>query len=60
MNRIENVILRALAHNEKYSRKVIPFIKAEYFHDSSEKVLFQEISDYIVKYNTPYPYSSRY
>ena len=52
MNRIENVILRALAHNETYSRKVIPFIKAEYFHDSSEKVLFQEISDYIVKYNT--------
>ena len=52
MNRIENVILRALAHNERYSRKVIPFIKPEYFHDSSEKVLFQEISDYIVKYNT--------
>ena len=34
-----------------YSRKVIPFIEPDYFHDSSERVLFEEIAQYMVKYN---------
>jgi len=52
MDRIENLILRSLVHNEKYSRKVIPFIEPDYFHDSSERVLFEEIAQYMVKYNS--------
>ena len=52
MDRIENLILRSLVHNEKYSRKVIPFIEPDYFHDSSERVLFEEIIQYMVKYNS--------
>ena len=52
MDRIENLILRSLVHNEKYSRKVIPFIEPSYFHDSSERVLFEEIAQYMVKYNS--------
>jgi len=52
MERIENLILRSLVHNEKYSRKVIPFIEPDYFHDSSERVLFEEIAQYMVKYNS--------
>ena len=52
MERIENLILRSLVHNEKYSRKVIPFIEPNYFHDSSERVLFEEIAQYMVKYNS--------
>ena len=51
MDRIENLILRSLAHNEAYSRKVIPFIEPDYFHDASERVLFEEIAQYMVKYN---------
>ena len=51
MERIENLILRSLAYNENYSRKVIPFIEPDYFHDSSERVLFEEIAQYMVKYN---------
>ena len=53
MDRIENLILRSLVHNEKYSRKVIPFIEPDYFHDSSERVLFEEIGQYMSKYNSP-------
>ncbi|MAA92066.1 MAG: DNA primase [Gammaproteobacteria bacterium] len=52
MERIENLILRSLVYNESYSRKVIPFIEPDYFHDSSERVLFEEIAQYMVKYNT--------
>ena len=51
MERIENLILRSLVYNENYSRKVIPFIEPDYFHDSSERVLFEEIAQYMVKYN---------
>ena len=37
-----------------YSRKVIPFIEPDYFHDSSDrrKVLYEEIAQFIVKYNS--------
>ena len=52
MERIENLILRSLVHNEEYSRKVIPFIEPSYFHDSSERILFEEIAQFMVKYNT--------
>ena len=52
MERIENLILRSLLHNESYSRKVIPFLEPQYFQDSSERVIFEEIARYIVKYNS--------
>ena len=52
MQRIENLILRSLVHNEAYSRKVSPFIEPEYFHDSSERILFEQIVKYISKYNS--------
>ncbi len=49
--RIETTILRSLAHNEEYSRKVLPFIRSEYFTDYTEKVVFEEICKFIFKYN---------
>jgi replicative DNA helicase len=51
MERIETTILRSLAFNEEYSRKVLPFIRSEYFTDYAEKVLFEEICKFIFKYN---------
>jgi len=52
MERIETTILRNLVFSEEYSRKVIPFIQPDYFEDRSEKVIFQEIIHFIVKYNS--------
>jgi replicative DNA helicase len=52
MERIELTILRNLLYNENYSRKVIPFIQPDYFEQRSEKVIFQEIVHFIVKYNS--------
>ena len=51
MNQIEIVILKSLINNEEYLRKVIPFIKSEYFEDASQKVVFEEISTFVQEYN---------
>lgn len=48
---IEKTILSNLLFNEEYTRKVLPFIKDEYFRDSNHKVAFRLIQDYIGKYN---------
>ncbi len=50
MERIETTILRNLVFNEEYSRKVIPFIQPNYFEQRTEKIIFEEITQFIVKY----------
>ena len=52
MERIETTILRNLIFNEDYSRKVIPFIQPDYFEQKSEKIIFEEIVQFIVKYGS--------
>ena len=52
MERIETTILRNLIFNEEYSRKVIPFIQPTYFDKRSEKIIFEEITKFIVKYGS--------
>ena len=37
MEKVEVLILRNLLYNEEYLRKVIPFIKPEYFEDINQK-----------------------
>ena len=49
--RIEESILRNLIYNETYYRKVVPFIKADYFQEYHEKVVFEEIADFASKYD---------
>ena len=53
MDKVEFLILRNLIHNEEYVRKVIPFIKAEYFENFNEKVVFEEILKFVEEYNQP-------
>ena len=50
--RIETTILSSLIYNEEYTRKVIPFVKPEYFQDGIEKVIFQTIDRYTNKYKS--------
>ena len=52
MERIETTILRSLVFNEEYSRKVIPFIEPDYFDQKSERTVFEEIAQFIVKYGS--------
>ena len=51
--RLEQTILRNLIHNEDYLRKVIPFLKPEYFSDSVERTIFNEITSFTETYNNP-------
>ena len=51
MDKIEFLILRNFLHNEQFTRKVLPFIKSEYFEDTSQKVIFEEILNFVQKYN---------
>ena len=53
MDKVEFLILRNLIHNEEYVRKVIPFIKADYFEDYNQKVVFEEIIKFVEEYNKP-------
>ena len=48
---IENVILQNLIFNDEYSRRVVPYIQEEYFHDRVEKEVFKEIKNFILQYN---------
>lgn len=50
-NRIELTILRNLVHNEDYMRKVLPFVRQEYFVDNTDRNVFNLISEFIEKYN---------
>jgi len=50
---IENTILSHLIFNEEYNRKVIPFLKEDYFHDSTDKIVYNLIDNYVKKYNSP-------
>jgi hypothetical protein len=42
-----------LIHNEEYFRKVLPFLKSEYFSDRTEKIIFDEIEKFTHQYNSP-------
>ena len=49
--RIEQTILRNLIYNEEYYRKVVPFLKAEYYETYHERIIFEEIADFAAKYD---------
>ena len=51
MNRIETTILSNLFFREDYTRKVLPFIKKDYFNTRTEQLLFEEVYKFIDKYN---------
>jgi replicative DNA helicase len=50
--RLETVILRNLIRNEDYLRKVLPFLKTEYFTDKTEKIIYEEINKFTETYNS--------
>ena len=51
MKTLEHIILQNLLYNDEYSRRVIPFIEPEYFHDHTEKLVFKVLKSFILNYN---------
>ena len=49
--RIERTILRSLFRSEDYYRKVLPFIKSDYYEELHEKVIYEEIQKFASKYD---------
>ena len=49
---LELTILGSLIYNDEYTRKVLPFLKSEYFQIKSHKVIFLEIHEYVTNYNS--------
>jgi replicative DNA helicase len=52
MKRLEQTILKTLIFDDNYLRKVIPFIRPEYFTDKTEQILFNEITAFTTIYNS--------
>lgn len=53
MSKIEKTILSNLIHNEEFARKVVPFLKPEYFADHYENVIADELLTFFNQYNKP-------
>ena len=45
---IESVILSNLIYNEDYTRKVLPYLKEEYFSSQTDRVIYSLINKYII------------
>ena len=50
---IEELILSQLMENESFTRRVLPFLKEEYFQDRTDRTIFIHIRDFLTKYNNP-------
>ena len=50
--KIEEITLSKLILNDTYTKKVLPFIKDDYFDTSSHKILFSTLSEYVNKFET--------
>jgi archaellum biogenesis ATPase FlaH len=48
---IEDKILSGLFHDDEYVRKVLPFVKEEYFQDRAQRFIFTTVREYFNKYN---------
>ena len=47
---LNTLILKNLHYSEEFTRKVLPFLKADYFNDRNERTIFNEISSFITNY----------
>jgi replicative DNA helicase len=50
MERIETTILRNLLCNEQFYRKVVPFVKPDYFNEVHERVVYEEVWNFASTY----------
>jgi len=51
MERVETTILNNLLFNEEYTRKVLPFLRPEYFEEKCDTLVFEQISSFLTQYD---------
>ena len=49
--RIEETIISNLFQKDEFTRKVLPFIKGEYFTERGERIIFEEFEKLFLQYN---------
>ena len=52
MDRLEKTILKNLIYNNQFTSRVLPFIDKSYFSDLCERILFNEIKEFITKFKS--------
>lgn len=50
--------MKNLFNQEQYTRKILPYLKSDYFNDRNERIVFEELRKYILKYNTQPSYEA--
>jgi len=48
---IETTILSSIVKDEQFARKVVPFLKEEYFQNIAERIVLRKINEYMNNYN---------
>ena len=48
---IEALVVNSLVFSQEYTRQVLPHLKSEYFEDHNNRVVFEELSKYLVAYD---------
>lgn len=51
MEKVELLILKNLIYNEEYVRKILPYLKSEYFQEFCQRVVFEEVNTFFSQYN---------
>lgn len=51
--RVEQTILKNLIYNDEYTRKVLPFLRTEYFSENSDRTVFNAINQFVQDYAVP-------
>jgi len=50
--KLEQTILKNLIYNDEYLRKVLPFIKPDYFTEKNDRTIFNQIVSFVDSYNS--------
>jgi len=53
MRTIESLVLENLIYNEEFTRKVLPYLSKEFFHDRTDGIVYSEIKEFFSLYNLP-------
>lgn len=48
----EVIILSHLLFSEEFSRKILPYVKPEYFQNKPNKIIYELLTEFVNKYNT--------
>jgi len=49
--RTEHLILNHLLNDEDYARRTLPYLKSEYFSDRTERIVYEQLDEFINKFN---------